>query len=153
MGATRDAANAVNPEPANLGLPIHHIGVAVPSIEDARPLFELVTGASSSRVEAVPSQGVRVCFVGWIELLEPTSDDSTVAKFLESRGQGLHHVAYRSEDLSAELARLAHAGFELIDTEPRPGAFGHSVAFLHPRSTGRVLIELVEIHGDGQAID
>ena len=126
------------------GLPLHHIGIAVPSISDARHRYELVTGASSSPIQVVETQRVKVCFVGWLELLEPTDPSSTIARFLERRGPGLHHVAYSTRDLEWELARLAEAGVELIDTAPRPGAFGHQVAFLHPRSTEGTLIELVE---------
>ncbi|TVP75344.1 MAG: methylmalonyl-CoA epimerase, partial [Gemmatimonadales bacterium] len=77
-------------------------------------------------------------------LLEPLSPESTVGRFIEARGEGLHHVAYRVSDIEAELARLSGEGLELVDPVPRPGAGGHRVAFLHPRSTGRVLIELVE---------
>lgn len=97
-------------------------------------------------METLPHQGVRVQFVGpRLELLEPLDADSGVGRFLARNGPGLHHVAFASTDLEADLARLADEGFELIDTEPRPGAFGHRVAFLHPRSTGRVLVELVEV--------
>lgn len=97
-------------------------------------------------METLPHQGVRVQFVGpRLELLEPLDTDSGVGRFLARNGPGLHHVAFASTDLEADLARLAAEGFELIDTEPRPGAFGHRVAFLHPRSTGRVLVELVQV--------
>jgi methylmalonyl-CoA/ethylmalonyl-CoA epimerase len=130
------------------GLPFHHVAVAVPSLASAVPLYESITGHSSSPIETLETQGVRVCFVGpALELLEPLSPDGGVGRFLARSGAGLHHVAFRSADLPADLGRLAGEGFELIDSEPRPGAFGHSVAFLHPRSTGRVLIELVEEHG------
>lgn len=135
------------------GLPIHHIGIAVASIEDTHSTYELVTGASSSPIETVESQGVRVCFVGWIELLEPTHEGSTVARFLERRGPGLHHIAYATRNIERELERLAEAGLELIDTHPRPGAFGHSVAFLHPKGTAGTLIELVETHAGSPPID
>ena len=126
------------------GLVVDHVAVAVPSIEEARPLYERLSGVSGSPVEELPEQGVRVLFVGEVELLEPLSPESSVARFLERRGPGLHHIAYRTPDIHAELARLAEAGFELIDTEPRPGAGGHLVAFLHPRSTGKTLVELVQ---------
>jgi len=85
-----------------------------------------------------------VCFVGWIELLEPLGDESTVARFLTRRGAGLHHIAYATPDIRRELERLQAAGLDLVDKEPRAGAFGHQVAFLHPRSTAGTLIELVE---------
>lgn len=126
------------------GLVVDHVAVAVPSIEEARPLYERLSGVSGSPVEELPEQGVRVLFVGEVELLEPLAPESSVARFLDRRGPGLHHIAYRTPDIHAELARLAEAGFELIDTEPRPGAGGHLVAFLHPRSTGKTLVELVQ---------
>ncbi|HSM06781.1 MAG TPA: VOC family protein, partial [Longimicrobiales bacterium] len=106
--------------------------------------YERMTGLSGSPVEELPSQGVRVAFVGHLELLEPTSPDTPVGRFLTRNGPGLHHIAYRTPDIRAELDRLAQAGFELVDAEPRPGAGGHLVAFLHPRTTGRVLVELVQ---------
>lgn len=127
-----------------LGLDVDHVAIAVPSIEAALPLYERLTGATASAVETVAGQSVRVAFVGALELIEPTAPDGGVARFLEARGPGLHHIAYRTDDLRAELVRVAEAGFELIDHEPRAGAFGHRVAFLHPRGTGGVLVELVE---------
>ena len=129
-------------------LPLDHIAVAVPSITSALPLFELIAGARSSPVERVESQQVDVAFIGGgqtrIELLEPTGPDSTVQRFLDRRGAGLHHIAYRVSDLDATLERLASAGIQLIDRIGRPGAGGHRVAFLHPKSTAGILIELVE---------
>jgi methylmalonyl-CoA/ethylmalonyl-CoA epimerase len=133
------------------GLPIHHIGIAVHSISTEKPTFELLTGATGSRVEDVASQQVRVTFVGALELLEPMGPESTIARFLERRGQGLHHVAYACDDIESELARLSESGFDLIDSVPRPGAHGHRVAFLHPATTGGVLIELVEDQGAVEA--
>ncbi|MEJ2541958.1 MAG: methylmalonyl-CoA epimerase [Gemmatimonadota bacterium] len=123
---------------------IDHVAMAVSSLDEARPLYERLSGAVGSPVEELPSQGVRVTFVGGLELLEPLTPDSPVGRFLTRRGPGLHHIAYRTPDIRSELARLAQAGFELIDREPRPGAGGHLVAFLHPRSTGKVLTELVQ---------
>jgi methylmalonyl-CoA/ethylmalonyl-CoA epimerase len=134
----------MNADHALEGLPIHHIGIAVHSIESAQPTFELLTGATGSPIAEVESQKVRVTFIGVLELLEPTDPTSTIARFLDRRGQGLHHVAYATADIRAELARLEESGFTLIDREPRPGAHGHVVAFLHPRSTEGVLIELVQ---------
>lgn len=129
-------------------LPLDHVAVAVPSIDDMAALFERLTGTLRSPPETLPEQGVRVCFVGMLELLEPTGPESTVARFLERSGPGLHHVAYRTPDVAAELTRLRGEGFEPVDERPRPGARGHRVAFLHPRSTGKILVELVE-HADG----
>ena len=129
-------------------LPLDHVAIAVPSIAHAMPLFELLTGGHGSPSERVESQGVEVAFVGTgtgrLELLEPTAPDSPVARFLDRRGPGLHHLAYRVPDLEAALTRLKEAGIQLIDERPREGAHGRRVAFLHPRSTGGVLIELVE---------
>ena len=108
------------------------------------PLYELLTGARCSPVEVLRGQGVRVAFVGPLELVEPLTPDSPVGRFLTRRGPSLHHVAYRTADLEGELARLRTLGYELIDEEPRQGAGGHRVAFVHPRSVGGLLVELVE---------
>lgn len=129
-------------------LPLDHVAVAVHSIDESRPLYELLTGEPCSPPQTLEAQGVRVAFVGAVELLEPLGPSTTVGRFLERRGQGLHHVAYRTADIVAELARLEAAGVPLIDRTPRPGAHGHSVAFLHPSAAGGVLIELVQ-HADG----
>ena len=126
------------------GLAVDHIAVATPDLEEAIQLYERLTGARSSPVEEIPAQGVRVAFVGQVELLAPLSSESTVARFLERNGPGLHHIASATEDIRSELARLEGDGFQLIDTEPRLGAGGHLVAFLHPRGTGKVLVELVQ---------
>jgi methylmalonyl-CoA/ethylmalonyl-CoA epimerase len=126
--------------------PLHHVAVAVHSLEESALIYELLTGETRSPPQTLESQGVRVTFIGNIELLEPLAPDTTVGRFLERRGPGLHHVAYRTDDIESELARLEAAGIRLIDREPRSGAHGHRVAFLHPSSTGGVLMELVE-HG------
>lgn len=126
---------------------LDHVAIAVPSLSEACRLFELLSGDSCSSPETLESQGVRVAFCGAIELLEPLDPDTTVGRFLQRRGTGLHHIAYRSENLVADLAKLSASGVDLIDTEPRPGAGGHLVAFLHPRSTGGVLVELVQHRG------
>ena len=128
------------------GRPLDHVAIAVHSLDESAVVYELLTGESRSPVEVLEAQGVRVAFVGQVELLEPLGPDTTVGRFLERRGQGLHHIAYRTDDIVADLARLDAEGIELIDEEPRPGASGHQVAFLHPRSTGGILLELVE-HG------
>ncbi len=126
------------------GRPLDHVAIAVHSLDESAVLYELLTGESRSPVEVLEAQGVRVAFVGQVELLEPLGPDTTVGRFLERRGQGLHHIAYRTDDIVADLARLDAEGIELIDEKPRPGASGHQVAFLHPRSTGGILLELVE---------
>ena len=131
--------------------PLDHIGIAVPSIAAALPVFEFLGGASGSRIERVDSQRVDVVFIGTagclVELIQPIGPDSTIARFIERRGAGLHHIAYRVPDLAAELDRLAGEGWELVDRQPRAGAHGRRVAFVHPRSTHGVLTELVEDAG------
>lgn len=125
-------------------LPLDHVAIAVPDLGEACHLFELLTGGACSPTEEISTQGVNVRFLGSVEILEPRGPDTPVGRFLERRGPGLHHVAYRVADLPSELARLREAGIELIDAEPRAGARGHLVAFLHPRSTGGILVELVQ---------
>jgi len=124
--------------------PIDHIAIATSSIREASRTYELLTGETCSPIEDLPDQGVRAAFVGQLELIEPLDPEGGVARFLNRRGPGLHHVAVRVPDIAAALAALEEQGFELIDHEARPGAGGHRVAFIHPRSTGGVLWELVE---------
>lgn len=123
---------------------LDHVAVAVSSLDEAGRLLELLSGRPGSPPETVEAQGVRVAFYGTVELLEPLGPDTPVGRFLAKRGPGLHHIAYRSTDLPADLERLSEQGIELIDSQPRPGARGHVVAFLHPRSTGGILVELVQ---------
>lgn len=124
--------------------PLDHVAVAVISLEEAAPTFELISGDARSPVETLESQGVRVTFVGSMELLEPLGSETTVGRFLRKRGPGLHHIAYRVPNLSQALQRLKAEGVILIDETPRAGARGHQAAFLHPKSTGGILVELVE---------
>jgi methylmalonyl-CoA/ethylmalonyl-CoA epimerase len=124
--------------------PLDHVGVAVHSIAESSRVFEMLTGGSCTAPETLRAQGVRVAFVGSVELLEPLAPDTIVGRFLDRRGPGLHHIAYRTEDLEGDLARFDAAGLQLIDRSPRMGASGHRVAFLHPSSTGGILVELVE---------
>lgn len=126
------------------GIPLDHVAVAVHSLRDAVPLYELLTGHPGSPVEMISDQRVNVVFVGPVELLEPTDSHGLLARFLDRRGPGLHHVAFRVPDLRGALQRLEEHDIPIIDREPRPGARGRQVAFLHPRGTGGVLIELVE---------
>lgn len=127
---------------------INHIGIAVRSIEASTPFYRDALGMAFEGTEEVAEQKVRVAFfaVGEsrIELLEPTADDSPVAKFLEKNGEGIHHLAYEVADLPAELARLKNEGVRLIDETPRKGAHGTLIAFLHPKGTGGVLTELCQ---------
>ena len=124
--------------------PLDHVAIAVHSIEQSRGLYELLSGERCSTPETLETQGVRVAFVGTVELLEPLGPETSVGRFLTRRGQALHHIAFRTDDLEGELARLDATGIQLIDRVPRPGAFGHMVAFLHPSSTGGILTELVQ---------
>lgn len=124
---------------------LDHVAVAVASISDARAHWERLTGSLAEGEETLPEQGVRVAFFGGVELIEPLSPESGVGRFLARRGSGIHHLAMRVPDLEAELARLKDAGVELIDEAPRAGARGHRVAFVHPKSAGGILVELVEV--------
>ncbi len=128
--------------------PLDHVAIAVPSLDDSLPLFESLTGSRSSSRERVESQGVDLVFLGArdgrIELIQPLSDDSPVARFLQRRGPGLHHLAYRVPDLHDAVSRLARSGIVAIDPEPRQGAHHRRVVFLDPKTTGGVLIELIE---------
>ena len=124
---------------------IDHIGIAVASIADSLPIYEAL-GLAEAHREIVASQGVRTAFLpigdSSIELLEPTSEDSPVAKFLAKRGGGVHHVCLAVDDIEAALRDLAARGFRLLQSEPLEGARGKRVAFLHPASGNGVLIEL-----------
>lgn len=135
---------------------IEHIGIATRSLDEALLFWRDALGLEVVHTEVVAEQKVRVAMlpVGEprIELLEPTADDSPVAKFLEKRGAGIHHVAVRVDDIRAALARLKESGARLIDEAPRVGANNCLVAFVHPSSAGGVLLELVE-HTDSVMID
>jgi methylmalonyl-CoA/ethylmalonyl-CoA epimerase len=125
---------------------IAHIGIAVESIEQALPFYRDVLGLTPTGADE--KDGARIVSLGFgpsdVELLEPRSPDSPIAKFLARRGPGIHHVCYRVPDLDAALSTAATAGYQLVDAIPRIGAHGHRIAFLHPRSTGGILIELTE---------
>jgi methylmalonyl-CoA/ethylmalonyl-CoA epimerase len=132
---------------------IDHIGIATPKIDDALAFWRDALGLEVAHTEEVAEQGVRVAMIPLgeprVELLEPTHDASPVAKFLEKRGAGIHHVAVRVADIRAALARLKSQGARLIDEEPRVGAGGCLVAFVHPAASGGVLLELVERRDGG----
>ncbi len=127
---------------------IDHIGIAVTNLEAALPLYRDVLGMQFQGVEEVEDQKLRVAFLkvgeSKIELLEPTSPESPVSRFLEKGGEGIHHIAYRVENLAEALDELKEKGIRLIDQTPRKGAHGTSIAFLHPRATGGVLTELCQ---------
>ena len=127
---------------------IDHLGIAVHSIEQASRFYRDVLGLKPRGIEEVPEQKVRTAFfeIGEvrIELVEPTADGSPIARHLEKRGPGLHHVAYLVDDLPAMLTALKAAGVKLIDESPRHGAHGMKIAFVHPAGTGGVLTELCQ---------
>ena len=126
---------------------LDHIGIAVKSIEKGAAIYRAL-GLEIGHVETVETQGVKTAFLSVgdsnLELLEPRSPDSTVAKFIEKRGEGIHHICLRVDDIEAHLARLKEQGFRLINEAPVPGAHGCRVAFLHPAAGNGVLIELSE---------
>jgi methylmalonyl-CoA/ethylmalonyl-CoA epimerase len=134
---------------------INHIGIAVRSLDEHQDFYERVLGATLEGTEEVATQRVRVAFyrVGQadgavrIELLEPTAVDSPVARFIEKRGEGVHHIAYTVAGIEDRLRELAEGGIQLVDDAPRPGAHGMSIAFVHPKSAGGVLTELCEPGG------
>jgi len=125
---------------------LDHIGIAVRSIDAARIYSAL--GLTIDRIETVETQGVKTAFISVgnsnLELLEPLSPESPVAKFIEKRGEGIHHICFRVSNLEEHLARLKRAGFRLVNETPVPGAHGCRVAFLHPSAGNGVLIELSE---------
>jgi len=127
---------------------IHHVGIAVESLASALPVFEKLLGRAPNSQETVEDQKVRVAVFklegSRLELLEATSADSPIARFIGKRGQGLHHLTLAVPNLAGTLAELERAGIRLIDREPRVGAAKERIAFLHPSSTAGVLIELVE---------
>ena len=132
---------------------IDHIGVAVEDLDAAIELYEKSFGMELSLRETVEEQGVEAALLdvgdGHVELMAATGPDTPIGKFLAKRGAGLHHVAYAVEDIDPVLERLAASGIEPIDAQPRAGIGGSRVAFLQPRSTGRVLTEIVEPAGGG----
>jgi methylmalonyl-CoA/ethylmalonyl-CoA epimerase len=129
---------------------VDHIGIAVQSLAESIPLYEAL-GLEVQGVEEVPEQGVRVAFLpagdSRVELLEPTGAESPIARHLERRGPGLHHICVQVPDIRAAMARLTEEGYVLLSEEPQNGADGCLVCFVHPKSTGGVLLELSERGG------
>jgi methylmalonyl-CoA/ethylmalonyl-CoA epimerase len=127
---------------------IDHIGIATRGIDEAAKFYRDVLGLEVGETEEVPEQKVRIAMLpigeSRLELLEATSDDSPISRFLKKRGPGIHHMAVRVDDIQAALTDLKQKGARLIDEEPRQGAGGCLVAFVHPSSTGGVLLELVQ---------
>lgn len=130
---------------------VDHIGIAVKSLEAALPFYTDVLGLPLLRIEEVDSQMVKVAFIQAgetkLELLEPVSNESAVAKFIEKRGEGIHHVALGVESIEERISDMKTKGIHMIDEEPRPGAGGARIAFMHPKSASGVLVELCEKKG------
>lgn len=127
---------------------IEHIGIAVKNINESNTLFEKLFGEPHYKIEDVESEGVKTSFfqVGpnKIELLEATNEDSPIAKFMAKKGEGVHHIAFAVKDINAEIARLKKEGFIVLNETPKKGADNKLVAFLHPKTTNGVLIELCQ---------
>jgi methylmalonyl-CoA epimerase len=127
---------------------VHHVAVVVKNLDEALELYDNLFGAKPSKIETIQQQGVKAALLpmaegGEIELLEPIDPQSGVAKFLESRGEGIHHICFEVENVDQELCTLANKGAQLLDKQGRPGLAG-KVGFIHPKSTKGVLIELVQ---------
>jgi len=132
---------------------IEHIGIAVKSLETSIPLYEALLNTPCYKTEEVTTEKVRTAFfaVGEskIELLESTDPQGVIARYIEKKGEGMHHIAFAVEDIYAEMDRLRAAGFELLNPEPKPGADNKLVCFLHPKGTTGVLVELcMEVKGE-----
>tara|TARA_B100001765_G_scaffold156552_1_gene101268 strand:+ start:78 stop:479 length:402 start_codon:yes stop_codon:yes gene_type:complete len=127
---------------------IEHIGIAVKSLQHSNEMYTKLLGKQPYKTEAVASEGVTTSFFEMgdskIELLEATKEDSPIAKFLEKRGEGIHHIAYAVDDIKAEMSRLKSEGFTVLNETPKKGADNKWVVFLHPKTTGGVLIELCQ---------
>lgn len=127
---------------------IEHIGIAVKSLNSSNELFSKLFGKDHYKVEAVESEGVSTSFFMLgetkIELLEATNENSAIAKFIEKKGEGIHHIAYEVDNIEAEMERLKKEGFELIHAQPKDGADNKKICFLHPKSTNGVLVELCQ---------
>ena len=127
---------------------IEHIGIAVKSIETSNSIFEKILNTAPYKMEEVVSEGVLTSFFkigdSKIELLEATREDSPIAKFIEKKGEGIHHIAFEVIDIRAEMQRLENEGFTLLNAEPKRGADNKLVCFLHPKGTNGVLIELCQ---------
>jgi methylmalonyl-CoA/ethylmalonyl-CoA epimerase len=130
---------------------VEHIGIAVKSMKDANALFEKLFGKAPYKLEAVESEGVSTSFFmmgeSKIELLEATAADSPIAKFIEKKGEGIHHIAFEVEDIRKEMERLKMEGFVLLSAEPKKGADNKLICFVHPKGTNGVLIELCQSIG------
>ena len=130
---------------------LYHVAVAVRNIDEVEKIYETALGLKVGHREVVEDQGVKTSMLlpekggAAIELLEPLSDESPISKFLEKRGEGIHHICFIVDDIEAALERLKRQGVRLIDESPRPGSYHSRVAFIHPKAANGVLIELAEI--------
>lgn len=127
---------------------VEHIGIAVKNLEESNLLFSKLFGKEHYKIEAVESENVSTSFfvIGEtkIELLEATSKESAISKFIEKKGEGIHHIAYEVENINQEMERLKSQGFELINKEPKQGADNKLICFLHPKQTNGVLVEICQ---------
>jgi len=127
---------------------IEHLGIAVDNIEESLKVYEALLGVKCYKFEEVTSEGVKTAFIqigeSKIELLEATNSESPIAKFLSKKGKGIHHIAFDTDDIEKEIERLKNQGFELIHQSPKEGADNKMIAFLHPKSTDGMLIELCQ---------
>lgn len=130
---------------------IEHIGIAVRDLKAAGRLYEQLLNTTVYKTEEIISEAVKTAFLqagpNKIELLEASSTDSPIAKFIEKKGEGIHHIAFEVDDIKAEMERLKSQGFVLLSDEPKPGADNKLVCFVHPKSAGGVLVELVQERG------
>ncbi len=129
-------------------LKIEHLGIAVKSLDASVPLYEQLLNTPCYKQEGVASEGVSTAFFktgdSKIELLEATSENSPIAKFIEKKGEGIHHIAFEVENIEAEMKRLSALGFQILNEHPKDGADNKLVCFLHPKSTNGVLVELCQ---------
>ena len=129
-------------------LKVEHIGIAVSSLQHSIPLFEKLLNSSCYKTEAVASENVSTAFFRQgetkIELLESTTDDGVIKRFIDKKGEGIHHIAFEVEDIIAEMDRLKKEGFVLLNEQPKEGADNKLVCFLHPKNTNGVLVELCQ---------
>jgi methylmalonyl-CoA/ethylmalonyl-CoA epimerase len=127
---------------------IEHLGIAVENINASLKVYETLLGTTCYKVEEVESEGVKTAFLqvgeSKIELLEATNQESPIAKFLSKKGKGIHHIAFDTDDIESEIKRLKNEGFELIHQSPKNGADNKIIAFLHPKSTDGILVELCQ---------
>lgn len=127
---------------------IEHIGIAVKNIEESNALFSRLFGKAQYKVESVESEGVKTSFFMLgetkVELLEASTETSAIARFIEKKGEGIHHIAYEVDNIEEEMKRLKKEGFELLNTQAKDGADNKRICFLHPKSTNGVLVELCQ---------